>query len=223
MQSGSADALNQSSHKKVMKKYRQGFGKFGIVAVGALLAVCIALPGLATPARIIGAEPGSRVNVREAPSTNAPSPHFGLVGDRVTILDQITGRDGYTWYYVEFPSSGAQGWIRGDFIQVLNSSVRPPRPSGAAWSHVYQCEAYQITLREYAPKAFSYSSTSARGSLNLRNGTRRNTGYSWIYSFKNGDTVYEIEDSWPQNGYPGSASLSVRRNGTLVLDEACEK
>ncbi len=76
-----------------------------------------ALPSLANPAYLVGQVPGSRVNVRSAPSTSAPSPHYGLVGDRVQVIRYVTDKDGYTWYYVEFPSR-ARGWIRGDYLSV---------------------------------------------------------------------------------------------------------
>ncbi len=61
-------------------------------------------------------ERADRINVRSAPSTQASSPHFGLTGDIVQILDSASGRDGYLWQYVQFPS-GAKGWVRGDLVQ----------------------------------------------------------------------------------------------------------
>jgi serine/threonine-protein kinase len=68
-------------------------------------------------AQITGQSPGSRVNVRSAPSTRSNAPHYGLVGDRVTALDQTQGDDGATWYFIQF-SSGATGWIRDDFVEL---------------------------------------------------------------------------------------------------------
>jgi predicted RNA-binding Zn ribbon-like protein len=89
-----------------------------LAVVTAMALSCFsALPSLAAPAYLVGREPGSRINVRSAPSTSAPSPHYGLVGDRVEVIRSVTGEDGYTWYYVEFPS-GARGWIRGDLVSV---------------------------------------------------------------------------------------------------------
>ncbi|CAA9212370.1 hypothetical protein AVDCRST_MAG92-158 [uncultured Coleofasciculus sp.] len=84
----------------------------------AIASLGIALPVLATPAVLVGQETGSRVNVRVIPSTRSDSPHYGLVGDRVEVIRQTEGRDGFTWYYVEF-SSGARGWIRSDFVRFL--------------------------------------------------------------------------------------------------------
>lgn len=77
-----------------------------------------AAPVVAEPAVLIGSQPGSRVNVRSGPSTATYSPHYGLVGDRIWIINHVLGDDGYTWFYVRF-SSGAEGWIRGDFISPL--------------------------------------------------------------------------------------------------------
>lgn len=83
-------------------------------------SLSIAIPVFATPAVLVGRVTGSRVNVRAYPSTQADSPHYGLVGDRVEIIRQTEGRDGYTWYYVEF-NSGAKGWIRSDFVRFISS------------------------------------------------------------------------------------------------------
>ncbi|MBM0745478.1 SH3 domain-containing protein [Phormidium sp. CLA17] len=58
------------------------------------------------------------MNIRATPSTSAPVRHYGLGGDRVNILNQTNAPDGYRWYFVEFPNSGARGWIRADLLRV---------------------------------------------------------------------------------------------------------
>lgn len=67
---------------------------------------------------ILGGNLGDRINVRSGPSTSASSPHFGVQGDVVQLLKQTRGRDGYTWQFVQFPS-GAQGWVRGDLVKLM--------------------------------------------------------------------------------------------------------
>lgn len=83
-------------------------------------SLAIAIPVFATPAVLVGRVTGSRVNVRAYPSLEADSPHYGLVGDRVEIIKQTKGEDGFTWYYVEF-NSGAKGWIRADFVKFISN------------------------------------------------------------------------------------------------------
>lgn len=78
----------------------------------------ISFPQAAT---LTGSTPGSRVNVRSAPSTQADTPHYGLVGDRVFLLEQAQGTDGSLWYRVRF-ESGAEGWVRGDFVQIASQN-----------------------------------------------------------------------------------------------------
>lgn len=90
--------------------------KYGSALVTALIISLItALPGLADTGTIQGA---GRVNIRATPSTSAPVRHYGLGGDRVNILNQTNAPDGYRWYFVEFPNSGARGWIRADLLRV---------------------------------------------------------------------------------------------------------
>lgn len=92
--------------------------KQSILAIFAATAtaLCVTLPAFARPATLVAQDNGSRINVRNAPSTTATAPHYGVAGDRVEIQRATTGRDGYQWYYVQF-ASGAKGWVRGDFVR----------------------------------------------------------------------------------------------------------
>lgn len=66
-------------------------------------------------AQLIAGQPGSQINLRSQPTTDSDSKGYGLVGDPVMLLRSTTASDG-TWYFVKFDKSGAEGWIRGDFI-----------------------------------------------------------------------------------------------------------
>lgn len=79
----------------------------------------------ATPTRtsygtLRAASPNAQINVRSEPTIRAASPHYGIVGDRVEILECVLDRDmpgsDLNWCNVRFPRSGAIGWIRSDFI-----------------------------------------------------------------------------------------------------------
>lgn len=192
--------------------------RLSVILSAMMLSLSVGLPALASPGRIIGNTPGSQVNVRSRPSTSAPSPHYGLVGDRVEILDTATGSDGWLWYYIRFPQSGAEGWIRGDFIR--EEAAAPPN----RWSHTYACGDYSITLSEIAPNAYRYQSRSPRGNLNLGNGSRYNSGYSWIYEFFNGNTLYALEDAWDSSRFPGGfVELRVVQEGSTLLRQNCRR
>lgn len=64
------------------------------------------------------ADPNAQITLRANPSTRARSMGYGLVGDRVRIIEQTSDREGYTWYKVRFPSSGSVGWVRGDLLRL---------------------------------------------------------------------------------------------------------
>ncbi|WP_199311955.1 SH3 domain-containing protein [Phormidium tenue] len=66
-------------------------------------------------AQLIASQPGSQINLRSQPTTSADSRGYGVVGDPVMLLRSTEASDG-TWYFVKFDQSGAEGWIRGDFI-----------------------------------------------------------------------------------------------------------
>ena len=86
------------------------------ITAAASVCVATALPAFATSARLTANDPGAQINVRTAPTTRANSPHYGVAGDWVEVLNSSDGGDGYIWYYVRFYQSGAEGWIRSDFL-----------------------------------------------------------------------------------------------------------
>jgi hypothetical protein len=77
------------------------------------------------PAQLIANDPGSTINIRQAPSTQADAWYFGRVGDRAQILEQTWGRDGFTWYRVNMAQTGVTGWVRADFVRPLASVPQP--------------------------------------------------------------------------------------------------
>ena len=93
------------------------------VVLTTVASLSMTIPVLANPAGrpnavLVGQETGSRVNIRSYPSTRADSPSYGLVGDRVQVIEQREGRDGYIWYCVRF-ASGTTGWVRSDLVRYL--------------------------------------------------------------------------------------------------------
>ena len=80
----------------------------------------------------------------------------------------------------------------------------------AAWFTEYSCDYYKITLREVGKENYRYEATSPLGNILLSNGRRTMGNKSWIYSFNNGDTVYQVEDIWgTSRKEPISAYLRV--------------
>jgi hypothetical protein len=69
---------------------------------------------------------GAPINVRDDASPQAHARHIGYAGDPVRIGIQKTGSDGQRWYRVTF-NSGAEGWVRNDFVAVsaTPSNVSP--------------------------------------------------------------------------------------------------
>ncbi|MBE9157070.1 SH3 domain-containing protein [Nodosilinea sp. LEGE 06152] len=69
-------------------------------------------------ARITGQKEGSRVNVRPQPSTSVHIGSYGLVGESIAVMGEAIRPDCSKWYHVQFPTSGYQGWVFGDFVSI---------------------------------------------------------------------------------------------------------
>ncbi len=65
---------------------------------------------------LVAEEEGSPINIRDAAGTSSRVRHVGYGGDRVSVRSATMGGDDYLWYNVTFAESGAQGWVRGDFL-----------------------------------------------------------------------------------------------------------
>lgn len=84
---------------------------------------------------------GAQINVRSAPSVSASTPHYGVPGDTVTLEQYVNGSDGYIWYNVRFNTSGATGWVRGDFVTTdatVASAPENPPVTGSGISQTIQ-------------------------------------------------------------------------------------
>ncbi|MGF1569449.1 MAG: SH3 domain-containing protein [Nodosilinea sp.] len=78
-------------------------------------------------AQLIAAQPEAQINLRSQPTTESQSKGYGLVGDPVQLQRSTQGADGQPWYYVKFETSGAEGWIRGDFINTEGRATALPQ------------------------------------------------------------------------------------------------
>jgi hypothetical protein len=69
------------------------------------------------PGQLVAKDAKAKINVRKEPGEKAEIRHYGLAGDKVKML--YSGRDqaGRIWYQVKFEESGADGWVRGDFVR----------------------------------------------------------------------------------------------------------
>ena len=68
----------------------------------------------------------STTNVRAGAGTNYAVKYVARSGDRVRILDRTQDSGGYAWYRVNFPKSGAEGWIAGQLLQPDTQPNSPP-------------------------------------------------------------------------------------------------
>lgn len=94
-------------------------------------------------------DPDSQINLRDTPSATGEELGYGVVGDRVQIIEQTT-TDGYTWHKVRFPRSAAVGWIRGDFVSVVSAS-KTSQPSSEPPTYSSSSEVTSYTPTSYTP------------------------------------------------------------------------
>ncbi|MGA7935933.1 MAG: SH3 domain-containing protein [Kovacikia sp.] len=179
------------------------------------LSIGAALPAFAGPGVLAGLEPGARINVRSEPSTRSASPHYGLVGDRIEILNQTQGYDGYTWYYVSF-RSGARGWVRGDYVRPIDR-----RSDGPAFPR-------ESTVATFNTNTYSVKVYKQRGNLymdvfnKLKGYSVLNREPAAVDSFGRGTSYYNLRGEYLYKvmALPnGRYTLTVSYNDRVITRE----
>lgn len=100
--------------------------RLSVGLAAAATVVGVAIPAMALPGVLTVRDTGSWINIRSGPSTTSTVRHLGRAGDRIETLTQQRGTDGYTWYYVQFSNTGAQGWVREDLISLTSGNPTVP-------------------------------------------------------------------------------------------------
>ncbi|MCT7981703.1 hypothetical protein NG796_00190 [Laspinema sp. A4] len=76
---------------------------------------------------LLTTNPGTQINIRSGPGIEYSALHYGVVGDRVELLDSQAENYSdiykYRWHQIRFVESGAVGWVRGDFLIQTTDSV----------------------------------------------------------------------------------------------------
>jgi uncharacterized protein YgiM (DUF1202 family) len=138
---GSEEFVIGDGRSGVWKLAKNGDAKFS-----AGLSDCLSAPGQYTKqfqgpfvtgriepnvaGELVTQQPKARVNVRKAPGEQQAIAHFGVAGDKVMLL--ASGRDvaEQMWYQVKFVS-GAEGWVRSDFVRAPGRPAIAPAPKPA--------------------------------------------------------------------------------------------
>lgn len=112
------------NERKVIEQFKQAgctsnMSIAGGIRPSAQVSTASSTPRPDTIALLASQDSGSPINIRDGASTSAYARHIGYAGDRVKILERSTGSDGQAWYRVQFEASGARGWVRGDFVELL--------------------------------------------------------------------------------------------------------
>jgi uncharacterized protein YgiM (DUF1202 family) len=107
--------------------------------LSAGLSDCLAAPGQYTKqfqgpfvtgriepnvaAELVTQQAKARVNVRQEPGEESAIAHYGVAGDKLMLMASRRDRAEVMWYQVKFVGSGAEGWVRGDFVSAPGRSM----------------------------------------------------------------------------------------------------
>lgn len=142
-----------------------------------------------TNATIVG-DPGQK-NIRYGPGSGYGVHHIAYPGDRVVVTGSDRESNGFLWYKVYFPNSGADGWIANHLLEVDGQSRQAAPPPQS------------IPQQQPNPVAVN-SGTNAvivgePGQKNIRSGP--GTAYGVQHIAYPGDRVRILGSDYDRGGY----------------------
>ncbi|MGB3135239.1 MAG: hypothetical protein WBB18_00420, partial [Nodosilinea sp.] len=71
------------------------------------------------PASLVAPEPDAKITVYRRPETSRNRVGYGMGGDAVTVLEQVSDNQSVTWNHIRFDNpSHAEGWVQEEFISL---------------------------------------------------------------------------------------------------------
>lgn len=185
-----------------------GIAKFFTSAALSLAFVALApLAALAEMATLT-ASPGSRINVRDLPSTSSPARHYGIPGDRVEIITSVNSSfDGRLWYQVLFPRTGARGWVRRDLVRL--DSAAPPSSAPQRISFAPGASAATVGGRVQGAQVRDYILNARAGQTMSTSITGTSPFLQVVVILPNSRTLYTGSGNW-SGVLPASGDYYVR-------------
>ncbi|GAB4354323.1 MAG: hypothetical protein Fur0042_23280 [Cyanophyceae cyanobacterium] len=152
-------------------------------------------------------------------ATQTAGGSFYFVGQNFHYRAYAIGRGRYL-VQEYYPNAGETDWS----VVLWTDRVEESAPD--RWSHSYRCGDRRVTLREAGDGGLFYEARrEPDGALLLHwsQGTRRNSGTSWIYEFRDQAVTHRLEDVWGRGGDRGWAEFRVYEGDRLTVQQACAK
>lgn len=69
------------------------------------------------PASLVASEPDAKIAVYLRPEANRQRVGYGVNGDTVTVLEQVSDHQSVVWNHVRFDdAAAAEGWVQAEFL-----------------------------------------------------------------------------------------------------------
>ena len=162
-----------------MKRTREVRWQLGYVMGTALLTIVIVLAVFSRMTVISHAETEGTViavsaNIRQSADAGSEAVGSAMQGDKISIISQTTGADGYTWYRV-YVNATTIGYIRADLVSAsgeipteVPSTTNTVTPSTTAGSDVTAVQPVTATVMGDNVRVRSTGSTSGEIVTTLR-------------------------------------------------------
>lgn len=94
------------------------------LALVVLMGLCVDRFAMVSHAQSQGKVTATSANIREEPSTSSRALGSAVQGKEITIISQVQGSDGKTWYQT-FVDAETTGYIRSDLVEITDGSTPP--------------------------------------------------------------------------------------------------
>ncbi|MGB3765356.1 MAG: hypothetical protein WA947_02265 [Phormidesmis sp.] len=75
-------------------------------------------------ASLVAPEPDIKITIYRRPEANRQRVRYGVNGDTVTVLEQVSDNESVVWNHVRFDdASAAEGWVQSEFLSPAAADV----------------------------------------------------------------------------------------------------
>ena len=86
---------------------------------------------------LVAPEPDTKISVYLQPEANKSRAGYGINGDAVTILEQVSDNQSVTWNHIRFDNPPyAEGWVQAEFVSP-GAAATPNQSQSTSSSNAY--------------------------------------------------------------------------------------
>ena len=120
-------------------------------------------------ASLVAPEPDAKITIYLRPEANRQRAGYGVNGDAVTILEQVSDNQSVVWNHIRFDdAAAAEGWVQAEFLSLAAADVPGQDQQLSEGKGSFASTGARYLGNQRSPSSQSPSSQQSQQSANQR-------------------------------------------------------